>query len=382
MNVTVICDVLGQANNGTTIAAMNLIDHLRAKGHKVTVVSPDASTAGREGYMVVPTLNLTAPINRLVEKNNVQLAKADKKILYEAIKDADVVHILIPFWLGCGAVKMARKLGKPITASFHCQAENFTAHIGMMGSKLVNRITYKIFSRKVYRHCVKVHYPTEFIKNVFEKEAGRQFPSVVISNGVDELFFEERKKNPSGKFTIVCSGRYSKEKSQRDLLDAVGMSRHKDEIKIILAGQGPYEKRLRKRASKMGLDVEFRFFERRELAQTLTDADLYVHTSTVEIEAVSAMEAIACGLVPVICDSELSATRSFALDEANLFRKHSPRDLCKKIDFFFENPGKVAEYAARYGAKKNAFRLCECMDRMESMLADACSHPEERRRAP
>ncbi|MBO4795225.1 MAG: glycosyltransferase, partial [Clostridia bacterium] len=193
MNVTVICDVLGQANNGTTIAAMNLIDHLRAKGHKVTVVSPDTSTAGREGYMVVPTLNLTAPINRLVEKNNVQLAKADKKILYEAIKDADVVHILIPFWLGCGAVKMARKLGKPITASFHCQAENFTAHIGMMGSKAVNRITYKTFYRKVYRHCVKVHYPTEFIKNVFEKEVGRKPPSVVISNGVDELFFEERK---------------------------------------------------------------------------------------------------------------------------------------------------------------------------------------------
>lgn len=37
MKITMICDVLGEANNGTTLAALNLITHLRSKGHDLTV---------------------------------------------------------------------------------------------------------------------------------------------------------------------------------------------------------------------------------------------------------------------------------------------------------------------------------------------------------
>lgn len=43
VKITIVCDVLGEENNGTTIAAMNLIRSLKAKGHNVTVVCPDES---------------------------------------------------------------------------------------------------------------------------------------------------------------------------------------------------------------------------------------------------------------------------------------------------------------------------------------------------
>ena len=49
VKVAVICDVLGQANNGTTIAALNLIRTLREKRHEVRVVCPDAERAGEPG---------------------------------------------------------------------------------------------------------------------------------------------------------------------------------------------------------------------------------------------------------------------------------------------------------------------------------------------
>ena len=42
MVICVVCDVLGEENNGTTIAAMNLIRSLRARGHEVRVICPDA----------------------------------------------------------------------------------------------------------------------------------------------------------------------------------------------------------------------------------------------------------------------------------------------------------------------------------------------------
>lgn len=46
MNITIVCDVLGEENNGTTLAAMNLIRALRAKGHTVTILCPDAQKQG------------------------------------------------------------------------------------------------------------------------------------------------------------------------------------------------------------------------------------------------------------------------------------------------------------------------------------------------
>jgi len=84
MIVAVICDVLGEENNGTTIAAMNLIRTLRAKGHQVRVVSPDANRVGEPGHYVVPTRNLGI-FNNYVAKNGVSLAKPVRSILEAAL---------------------------------------------------------------------------------------------------------------------------------------------------------------------------------------------------------------------------------------------------------------------------------------------------------
>ena len=114
------------------------------------------------------------------------------------------------------------------------------------------------------------------------------------------------------KFTIVCSGRYSREKAQQQLLKAVAISKHKDEIRVILAGDGPRGSYLKALANRFDIDATFAFFSRDQMVKTLQNADLYVHTAIIEIEAIACMEAICCGAVPVICNSPRSATRFFA----------------------------------------------------------------------
>ena len=52
MTITIVCDVLGKENNGTTIVAMNLIRSLQERGHSVRVVCSDPERAGKEGYYV------------------------------------------------------------------------------------------------------------------------------------------------------------------------------------------------------------------------------------------------------------------------------------------------------------------------------------------
>lgn len=373
MLVTIVCDVLGEENNGTTIATMNLIRSLKKKGHTVRIVCPDAEREGEEGYYVVPTFNL-GPINGYVAKNGVSLAKPVKKVLEAAMDGADVVHIAIPFGLGGAAAKLAHKKGIPLTAGFHCQAENFTNHIFMMNFGLANRLTYRVFYQRVFRYCDCIHYPTQFICDVFEKQVGKT-PAHVISNGVGSAFTPGeavRPKEWEGKFVILFTGRYSKEKSHRILIDAVGRSRYKDRIRLVFAGAGPQAEPMRKQAEKLGiLPPQMQFFSRSELINIIRAADLYVHPAEIEIEAIACLEAIACGKVPVIADSPRSATRYFALGENNLFRCNDAEDLKNKIEYWMEHPAEKEACSREYAGYAARFDFDICMNKMEQMLEEA-----------
>ena len=371
MIACIVCDILGEKNNGTTLAATNLIDYLKSKGHEVRVVCCDKDKNNLENYYVTPTLDLGKFCNKILEKNGVTPAKADESILRKAIEGSDVVHLLIPFFLARRAAKIAKELNKPITASFHCQAENVTAHVFMMNFPLANTLVYKNFYKHVYQYCDIIHYPTTFIRDVFEKETHKT-NAVVISNGVNEQFYKDVPSNRiSDKFTIVCTGRYSKEKAQHLLIKATAKSKHRDDIKLVFAGAGPYENSLKKLSAKHGTDAEFRLFPRDELLSLLHGADLYVHTAIIEIEAIACLEAIVSGLIPVINNSPRSATKAFALDGNNLFKLNDTNDLAAKIDFWYEHPELIKEYKARYKSIIANFDQKECMHKMEEMLLSA-----------
>ena len=93
-----------------------------------------------------------------------------------------------------------------------------------------------------------------------------------------------------------------------------------------------------------------------------------VHPAEIEIEAISCLEAITCGLVPVIADSPRSATRFFALGEDNLFRHGDPMSLAGKIDFWIEHPEDAPD---NWNPVTKEFDQDACMDGMEEMLRDA-----------
>ena len=47
MTVTVVADVLGKENNGTTIACLNLVRYLRGRGDEVRVLCADEDRRGQ-----------------------------------------------------------------------------------------------------------------------------------------------------------------------------------------------------------------------------------------------------------------------------------------------------------------------------------------------
>lgn len=371
MIVTVICDVLGKPNNGTTIAALHLIKALQDAGDEVRVVCPDKEHENEDSYYVLPRYNFGL-LQGIVDKNGVGLAKPDVHTLKEALSDAKEVHIMMPFPAGLKTVALCKELGIPVSAGFHVQAENVTAHFfNLIHSKTVNKKVYKWMWEHFYRYVDTIHYPTEFIQETFEKAIGQKTPGVVISNGVSKDFRPLDVSRPvswGDKYVLVMTGRYSKEKNQALLFKAVKKSRHKERLKIILAGSGPRQAELEKKAAKWGIDVEFGFFDHPALIELLNQADLYVHASSVEIEAISCLEAIATGLTPLINDSPLSATKNFALTPYNRFKHDDYRDLARKIDYWIEHPEEKETNRKAYKDFIPQFDFDLCMEKMVKMI--------------
>ncbi len=371
MIITFVMDQYGETSNGTSSTAMRFAEVLKRKGHEVRVLT--ASKIEGEGIYVLPEHRIPV-FQYIIDKNGMKFAKPDQEIIRKAIEGSDVVHMLMPFKVQKKTVKIANDLRIATTAAFHLQPENITYSIKMQNFKGLNSLMYKKM-KKFYDNFSHIHCPSVMLEHLLEKYKYRSTKHV-ISNGIDPDF----KKNENAvrpaewgdRYVIVMAGRFSREKRQDVLIRAVAASKYADRIQLVLCGRGPWQKKLERLSRKLlPHPATFRFCSKQELIDTLSCADLYVHASEVELEAISCMEAFACGLVPVISDSETSATKQFALTEDNLFSAGDSAALRDKIDWYIEHPQEKEALARRYTAYAAEFAIDPCVDKMIEVFETA-----------
>ena len=369
MKILLVIDQFFSANNGMTISARRLCAKLVEHGNDVRIVS-----TGKEGDTEYLVRKQYIPLfDKLVTAQGMTFAKADDEILEKAILWAEIVHLLVPFGLSRHAIEICQDNNVPYTAAFHCQAENVTSSLRLNKIKLANELVYWWFNRYIYQYCPYIHCPSSFIANELVKH-GYESQIYVISNGIDADFCYKKlpkKKELQGKYIILNIGRLSVEKRQDVLIKAVSMSKYKKDIQIMLAGQGPRKKSILDLAHRIDVPVNISFYSKQELIELISMADLYVHPSDAEIEAISCMEAFASGLVPIIADSEKSATVQFALDNRSLFTAGNSEELAMKIDYWIEHDEEKKQMEVIYSKTARKYDLDECVYRIEDMFKDA-----------
>lgn len=373
MKITIVCDVLGEENNGTTIAAMNLIRYLQEKGHDVKILCCDQNKKDEPNYYVVPQMNFYM-LNGYVRKNGVSVARPEDDIIKDAIIDADIVHVMLPFALGIRAAKLAKQVGIPVSAGCHQLAENFSVHLHMQNSKAVNSLTYKFF-KQMYSNADSIHYVTPYLRQVYEGLYGKT-NGYVISNGVSDAFTPpEQPSDICERINIIYTGRYSREKSHGTLINAIAQSKYANKIQLILPGAGPLADKLRNQAESLPICPKLGFIPREQMPDVLRTGYLYVHAAEIEAEGISCLEAISCGLVPIINNSPRCATKSYALTDKNTFENGNASDLATKIDYWIEHPDEYLANRKQYiQTASSLFSREKCMHQMEEMLLQTASH--------
>lgn len=367
MKILFVIDNYGNQTNGTSITAKRFANELIRKGHEVRILS----NAKSDEIEVFELKTRYIPIvSDVAKKQKVNFSKPDIKVIQEALAGVDVIHMLTPWKTSKVVLKMAKKIGIPITAAFHVQPENITygAGLGKLGKPFA-WYTYYHF-KHFYKEVSYVHCPSQFIAGeLIKKTYPNRFE--VISNGVGDAFFNQVIEEDENDFHICSIGRFAKEKRQELLIKAIAKSRYKQRIKVTLAGSGPRQRKLKKLCAKLGVRAEIAFFNQTQLLEKMKTAHLYVHTSDVEIEAISCLEAIAAGLIPVIANSKKSATPQFALTEHNLFKAGSVKNLTEKIEYWITHSNEKKALKVVYKDFAAKFTLEKSVEQFTEMLSEA-----------
>jgi len=378
MRIMIVTDHYPPTIGGVPTVTHGLAHDFADRGHQVWVVAPSQGSRDER---------------RLEHKVRVYRFSSFEWPAYKALRipflpfvsirnllkrsDPHIIHIHSPVVLGNIAQILAGGLRKPVIVTNHYLPVNISPALSSdpVFSKPFSSISYSYLVNFCNR-CEYVTAPTNTALNLLY-DHGLRAPARVISNGIDLKKFTpgerseqvlQRLNLPLDRQIVLHVNRLYNEKRIDVLLDAA--AKMKSNAHIALAGAGPLEADLREQAERLNLGdrVSFLGFVRdADLLALRRSSDVFVIPSEGELQSLSTMEAVACGL-PVV------AANSYALPElvhhgenGYLFQPGNSDELASYIDKLLADPAlrtKMGQKSLEVVAKHERSRI---LDQWESL---------------
>ena len=376
--------------NGLDESARRTVQALREAGQEVRVLSGrnlENPNGERPDYEME---EFDFPIIQpMLSSFGYHFAKWKGPQIEEAVRWADVIHLEETFFLHHAAMNWARKLGKPITGTYHVHPENIVFNsLGFRGGFLVCQMLYRYWCRVFYDNYQYLQCPTENVRERLIRH-GVQAQCFTLSNGVipdtcirpmtpPENYYDENRP-----LNLIYIGRTAIEKDQPTLYKALRMSKYAKRIRLHIAGRGPKLEEYTRMANQLyedgivGYKPVVGFYNRDQLRKLAAEADLAVHCAYVEVEGMSITEALQQAVVPVIATARYSGTSTYALDERSTFPAKDAKALAERIDYWFDHPQERWEMGFRYEQSMRQYEIANCARTLIKMFRKAI---EEKRK--
>ena len=363
LRIAMVIDAYDDSTNGAVISTKRFVELLR-KDHEVSII-----TTGKPAPGKILLRKFYAPVvTRVMKKMKTPLAVPSDRILKKAIRNMDLIHVQFPFFLGVRVIRLANRYGIPVVSTFHIQAEHLSMNAGIRSKQFI-RYCYRFWIRNIYNRSDAVICPSHFAEEEL-KSNGLRSRSVVISNGLLPDYHPvmvDRPESLRDKFIILSVGRFAPEKRQEMIIRAVSGSRYRDRIQLILIGEGPLREKLEECGKDLSSSPLFLKLPPEELVYYYNIADLYVHVASVEVECMTVLEAIGCGLPSLIGSGPKSATSQFALDDRFLFDCQRETDLVQKIDYWIDHPEELQRSKKLYVEESSGYRIEQSYEKLVSL---------------
>ena len=384
MRILFVVNSYFSQGNGLDESARRTVEALRAAGQEVRVLSGKNFENPDGPQPEYPMEKFHFPLMQpMLDSFGYAYADWHGPMVEEAVRWADVVHLEETFFLHHAAMNWARKLGKPITGTYHVHPENIVFNcLGHKGGYLTCRILYRYWCRMFYDKYAYLQCPTDNVRERLERHHVKA-KCFTLSNGVipDECI---RPINPPADYLdpnrpldLIYIGRTAIEKDQPTLYKAIRLSKYAKRIRLHIAGRGPKLDEYTKMAYQLFDDgvVSYMptvgFYNRDELRRLASQADLAVHCAFVEVEGMSITEALQQAVVPVIATARYSGTATYALDERSTYPAGDAKALAAKIDYWFDHPLHRWAMGFKYMESMKQYEIANCAQSLIEMFEKA-----------
>ena len=346
LHIAVVTESYAPEINGVAHTMRHTVETLLQQGHTVELTRPrQASDAQAVKPYAEAQLCRSNFILRLVrglpipQYHGLQMGLVLPGTLVGAWRKVrpDVVHIVTEGPLGWSALMAARRLGIPVSSSFHTNFQAYSRHYGV--GLFAGMVDCTL--RALHNRCAATMVPTAQIRESLQMRGYKRL--TVVGRGIDTAQFDPSRRNQNLRdswgaacdATVVMSvGRLAPEKNLSLFIAAALAMRAVDpRTRIVLVGDGPDATALRT------AHADFIFAGARvgdDLAAHYASADVFLFPSITETFGNVTMEALASGLAVVAYD--YAAAHQHIVDaQSGLL---VPFD---RAEFFVEAAQKLAE---------------------------------------
>lgn len=314
--------------------------------YKICVVCPDYGDI--QGFSQIQFSKI--PLSKR-EFGDIRPAQFKPKILYRAIKEADIVFSQTIGPVGGLGLLISHFLGKKTISYVHSvEWELFSKATDKKWIKKYAPVWTKKLVRFLYNKCKELIVPSERIADMLTWQ-GISKQKTIINLGVDTSRFKKRDAHMlraklgfnHDDVIIGYHGRIAREKDLPTLIRAYVKIRNKfPDTKLLIVGDGIPKiiARLKKQPGVVYVpavsDVEY----------YLNAMDLYCLPSLTETTSLSTLEAMSSSL-PVVT-TEVGFVRDYVKDGVNgyFFKMGNSQDLASKIEYLLEHKYTLKELGA------------------------------------
>lgn len=285
-----------------------------------------------------------------------------RKIIKEGF-DFDVLDAHYFYPDGVAAMMLARWLGKPLI----CSAR---------GSDITLLPRYPVPRRligKAVQSCDTVVTVSRALKTEIEVLGYNAKRIEVLRNGVDLEMFRPaddrsdlKRRLGMEEFTILSVGNLLELKGHHLTIAAM---QSLPDCKLLIAGDGPWKKKLYELAENLGVDDRVQFLgtvEHRELPDLYAAADLMVLASSREGWANVLLESMACG-TPVVATNIWGTPEVVASEQAGILVERTPEAILEGINHLrnaLPDRSKTRNYALQFSWDDTSDRLYEILQQV------------------
>jgi glycosyltransferase involved in cell wall biosynthesis len=286
--------------DGVALTLNRMVGFLESRGVEVLVFAPvgRAPAFAHQGE-VVPVPSIAAP-GRGEYRVALGLPPAPRRRLL-AFRP-DILHVATPDLLGHSALRLGRRMGWPVVASYHTRYETYLKYYGLD----VLRGRLKSIIREFYNACREVYVPSASMIEALRAD-GVGGDVRLWPRGVDTARFDPRRRSPAWRaalglapeeVAVAFVGRFVREKR---VAEAAGVFRRLRAAGVahraLFVGDGP-ERAWLEREVPGALFPGFLGGE--DLATAYASADVFLFPSDTETFGNVTLEAMASGL-PTVC---------------------------------------------------------------------------------